>query len=294
MCATKYQSAIIWLRRLLPVVCIFAAAHFAWASRDELLNIRFTADLVLTILCSLLSLIFSLVGASVICGCPPLRALYIFALTQLGNYVPSGLVGQISRVSLIHAHMKVENPNVDLSTTRTTLAVLGVLASSGASLLVSFVLVSNLTLNSTYIVLLVGLCVPLLAQILFVVGSLILPLVNRIKPGAAPDLKPLSLRCFLYTTMALFLLGVSFSIFVGEGFNVRTSLGYSSAWFGGFLAFFSPNGLGVREWMVGQLDIGSEGVVVAHRLLVLASEVLLWLFAACLSRTQLVWRLRPR
>ena len=294
----RSASQAIWLTAVLGF-----AARFAWRHADELaaleLGVRWKAwVLALVLLLGAKVLISLMVHASWRAAGADLglvQAAYTYNMSQLPKYVPGGIWPYVSRVGMARAR-DLEMPRIWRG-----------LALETAMLLGGAVALAALALDASSLLPALGMA-PGGAWIGAArVGALACLAVGlAVVAGRVPHRGGALTRAVLLSLGAWALLALSFLAVVlalsggasvtggGAGVSplVPVSLAglFAFAWILGFVAVFSPAGIGVREVILGVGLAGLGGpalaaaIVVGHRLLYLVADALCALAAVAFLR----------
>ncbi|HSW29119.1 MAG TPA: hypothetical protein VLH75_06420 [Longimicrobiales bacterium] len=293
----RSASQVIWLAAVLGF-----AARFAWRHADELAALELAARwgfwaLALGLLLGAKILISLMVHASWRAAGADLglvQAAYTYNVSQLPKYVPGGIWPYVSRVGMARAR-DLEMPRIWRG-----------LALETAMLLGGAVALAAMALDASSLLPALGMAEGGAWIGVARIGALACLAVGlAVVAGRAPHRGALA-RAVLLSLGAWALLALSFLAVVhalaggapvtGGGAGVSqlapVSLAglYAFAWILGFVAVFSPAGIGVREVILGVGLAGLGGpalaaaIVVGHRLLYLVADALCALAAVAFLR----------
>jgi len=281
----KAASQVAWL-----VVVAGFAVRFAWRHADELAAVDLASGgsawvVALLYVLGAKVMISLMVHASWRAAGADLglaQAVYTYNMSQLPKYVPGGIWPYVNRVRLARAR-SLDFPRIWSGLAMETAMLLG-----GAVVLAALAYDRDTLLPAVGVAVPDDWIAPARAGALVLVGVVVVAAAARVPHRGALA------RAVVLTLTAWALLGLSFHAMVvgmaGSGALTGAAAGavglvptaglFAFAWTLGFVAFFSPAGIGVREVLLG-LGLAGVGppavvaaIVVGHRLVYLAADVL--------------------
>jgi hypothetical protein len=267
---------VVWL-----LAVVGFAARFAWRHADELAALDLASRgsawaLALLYLLGAKVMISLMVHASWRAAGADLglgQAVYTYNMSQLPKYIPGGIWPYVSRVGMARA-LSLEMPRIWRGLALETAMLLG-----GAVVLAALAFDAGALLPALGVAVPGAWIAPARAGALVLMGA-----GAAVAAGRVPHRGALA-RAVVLTLWAWALIVLSFHAVVvglaGPSVALVPTAGlFAFAWTLGFVAFFSPAGIGVREVLLG---IGLAGVgppalvaaiVVGHRLVYFAADVL--------------------
>ncbi|MDP2956847.1 MAG: hypothetical protein Q8N53_10530 [Longimicrobiales bacterium] len=281
----RSASQVAWL-----LLVVGFAVRFAWRHADELASLDLASGgsawaVALLCLVGAKVMISLMVHASWRAAGADLglrQAVYTYNMSQLPKYVPGGIWPYVSRVRLARAR-SLDFPRIWSG-----------LAMETAMLLGGAVVLAALAFDAGALLPAVGVTVPVAWIAPARAGALALVGVGAAAAAARVPHRGALARAVVLTLAAWALIGLSFHAVVtglaGSGALAGAASGaaglvptaglFAFAWTLGFVAFFSPAGIGVREVLLG-LGLAGVGppavvaaIVVGHRLVHFAADVL--------------------
>lgn len=299
----KNSKIIKIIKNIWVLVVIVGAGYYVYSNRRDfysyLSNIetwRLLSSMALLLGARILLYFQSQFSLSCLGETIPFRKLFsILSLTQLGKYLPGGIWHIVGQFGMYRTN-KLSNLNSGKAMLLENIWIVFSALYFG----LAFLFLSGSFPNGKYDILPIKpeVYIPILIAAILVIWIYSIYLSLRFLAPTNPNQLIFSLKIFVFQFINWLLFGLSFVILF-EGLSVDHSDvllgigGFAIGWVGGYLAFFAPGGVGIRELILAFLlspfltVANVSTVAIVHRLVWTIAEIITGLAGWALEKTQL-------